>query len=420
MALSNQGQVVQRFRVEDGQHPYNPLHNTSEADLEKQLWEMRAQNKTFIFSDSGQREETPLDCSSNTTGIIVANVLGRLANDLFEAAFAKRMASELGCDWHVIYRTYWAAAFPNDRTDKCFPNALAENNNRRSSQETKRAIQIVNEASENRTDLDTSLLYGALTYNQLEPNKNAGFDNSDDKANKITDTWIKKLGETALEVRHMEYPLQGDHVDQLISKLKDPSSKVRVLNLAAFFIHFDWMGKWMEQISNWLRIDPSCCTSPPPSENAVVIHVRDFDPGENHPDAKYEVGVYRDIMNRYSNGNIEVMVVCQPKSVDSDIVKNLVETFNATVQTGNDNIDAFCILSKSRGMLILSAGSTFSQMAALLAQAKSDSLQVHYPTYTFDHPKTTLKVPGWKYHLANASQVIEYDFDHKLLKVSQA
>ena len=487
MKLSNQYVGLKRLKKKryrvDGSKVHDASYNASEAELEKLLQEMKLKNSTFLpdsttpypsiadsfhqlhhceselerkkckstsgcewrrrkcvdassgtvlyqhlnlttFLQSNNRleQDHKVNCSS-TKGIIIVNVLGLLANDLFEAAFAKRIATQLGCGWHVIYRTKWNAAFPNERTDKCFPNALADNSNRRpnyAKDRTMEAIQIVNESSGNRTSLEPNLLYQALIYNGLEPEKNGGFDISEDQANEIVGQWVQSLGEAALEVAHLEYPLQKNNVDQLVSKLKDPSSPIRVVNLDAFFIHFDWMNDWMDQISNWLQIDPSCCTATAPSAD-VTIHIRDFEEGDEFDmKDKFNVGVYRDLINRYSNKAAEVVIVCQPKSVESDIVKALVKEFNASVRTGNDNIDAFCLLSRARGMMVLSTTSTFGQMAALLAQGENRNLQVHYPTHTLRYPKVTLKVPGWKYHLANQSQIVEYDVDHERLKVSQA
>lgn len=455
---------MERYRVDDGDNVYDPVHKNSEAELEESLRKKKISrnNGTTIhpsdntnLQEIGQETTVPPatvvdsnniedankqvqtqkenstsniinpnnndeECSDEIKGIIIVNVMGRLANDMFEAAFTRRMASELGCGWHVIYRTMWSPAFLAARTDVCLPNALARDNSRHHPDQTKRAILKIGTMDVN-PKID---LYRALTYNSLEPKD--GWNNTDDRANKVTSGWVESLGEKAFTINHMEYPLQDDSVDRLVSKLTDPSSPVQVLNLRAFFIHHDWMASWMDPISDWLHIDPSCCVTPPPSDNAIVIHVRDFSPDEGDKNNHLEVGVYRDIIHRYSNnnnnvtGDREIIVVCQPKSTKSELVQALVEEFGAEVRTGTDSIDAMCFLSRTRGMLILSTSSSFSEMGALLAEQNGGDVEVHYPTHTLDKPACTMKVPSWKYHLVEQSRVIDFDVDHERLKVVQS
>lgn len=128
------------------------------------------------------------------------------------------------------------------------------------------------------------------------------------------------------------------------------------------------------------------------------------------------MGVYRDIIERYWDDDVsnrKVLVVCQPKSINTELVQDLVKGFGAIVQTGEDDIDAFCILSSAKSLFIASTSSTFSQMAALLAAQKNERVQVHYPTHTLDNPPATLYVTSWKYHLTNAQHngVAEFDVD---------
>ena len=138
-----------------------------------------------------------------------------------------------------------------------------------------------------------------------------------------------------------------------------------------------------------------------------------------------QVGVYRDIIEKYSTSSKDerqVVVVCQPKSVNTTIVQDLVTEFRAVVHTGESNVDAFCILKSARGIIIPSTSSSFSQLAALLAEHENENVQVSYPTHTLDFPKVTMKVPTWKYHLTNSNNtgIAEFDVDHERLKVNQA
>ena len=197
---------------------------------------------------------------------------------------------------------------------------------------------------------------------------------------------------------------------------------LRIVDLNAFFINYRWMKGHMNDIAQWLNVDPSCCATAPPKKDTIVVHIRDFLPTDEDKNKNLQVGVYRDIIQQYSqNDRPEIIVVCQPRSVESEIVQGLVKEFNATVQTGSDNIDAFCILSNAH-FIIPTTSSTFSQLAALLAQQKHDNVQVHYPTHTLNRPGVTLKVPTWKYHLTNSKNdgIAEFDVDHKRLKIFHA
>ena len=118
MLLGNRpGVDVERYRVESGEI-YNPIYNASESELEKTLNHLRMNhtNGTDILSliekqptdhqedaitnspdtDVVSANWTEDDCKEDFGGIIIVNILGLLANDLFEAAFAKRMAEQLG------------------------------------------------------------------------------------------------------------------------------------------------------------------------------------------------------------------------------------------------------------------------------------------------------------------------------------
>ena len=185
-----------------------------------------------------------------------------------------------------------------------------------------------------------------------------------------------------------------------------------------------------KHLPHWLEMNMNkkCCPTPSPKENTIVIHIRDFEPEDDGKNKDLQVGVFRDIINKYYHDEKDVWVVCQPKSVNSTLVQDLVKEFNAQVHTGTDNIDAFCILARAR-IHIPSTSSSFSQMAALLAQSNVKKIygndtfvEVHYPTHTLDRPMVTLKVPGWKYHLTNSNNngVKDFDVDHSRLSVEQA
>jgi hypothetical protein len=379
----------------------------------------------------------------------------------FEAAFAARMKEQLG--WRVVYRTMWNPAFPTAKTDLCFPNVKREVIDEQEKYGDNDPIwSFLKEHGGERSDHELQQLYDAVTFVDMDINDNKLVTNQQE-ANEMHLDWINALGDKAKSIKHMEYPLQDFHVDTLVEELRNPHSPVRVLQLEAFFIQyvllfhfvlssflsvviiyqyafgylansFDWMREWMgpNHIPHWLHIDEehNCCPTPLPKHiNTIVIHIRDFNPEDDDKNKNLQVGVFRDIINRYyKKDGYVVWVVCQPKSVKSEIVQDLVKEFNAKVHTGTDNIDAFCILARAR-IHIPTTSSSFSQMAALLAESNikdrygnTSHVEVHYPTHTLDYPMVTLKVPGWKYHLTNeeCTEILEFDVDHSRLSVTQA
>lgn len=150
----------------------------------------------------------------------------------------------------------------------------------------------------------------------------------------------------------------------------------------------------------------------------IVIHIRDFEPEDDDKNKHLKVGVYKDIIEKYYGRGKPVWVVCQPESVQTPIVQDLVHEFGAVVHTGQDAIDAQCILTRAR-ILIPTTSSSFSQISPFIG---SPDMEVHYLTHTLDEPMVTLKVPGWKYHLTNkqVDAIQEFDVDHDLLHVIQA
>jgi hypothetical protein len=141
------------------------------------------------------------------------------------------MKEQLG--WNVVYRTMWNSAWPTEKTDECFPNVKRDWIDRYDENDPLRRFLV--EHSGGRINEDFDELFDSVTFNDLEPDKYNTVTDSD-RANKVTLEWIKELGEKAKVIKHLEYPLQEFHVDRLVEELKSPHSKVRVLQLEAFFI----------------------------------------------------------------------------------------------------------------------------------------------------------------------------------------
>eukprot|EP00804_Cyclotella_cryptica_P014251 CCRYP_005665-RA/>CCRYP_005665-RA protein AED:0.17 eAED:0.17 QI:292/1/1/1/0.83/0.71/7/853/877 len=435
--MSSAREDAKQRRVDANENDvFSDAHMSSELQLMKKLNELRegrmSHNVSSLEIRGGPYERVSENTTLNREGLIIVNMLGLLANDLFEAAFAARLSEQLG--WRVVYRTMWNAAFPTVKTDLCFPNIARKHIASADKYSDKDPLwNFLLDYGGDRESFELRELYDALTYNDLEEFSN--LITTQDEANEIQMAWIDGLGEKVKRIAHLQYPLQDYNVDTLVEDLKSPHSEVRVLQLEAFFIHFDWMKEWMgpQHIPHWLQIlqNRTCCPTPPPKRDTIVIHIRDFDPEDDDKNKHLQVGVFLDIINKYyktKDSGREIWVVCQPKSIKSDIVQDLVKKLGAKVHTGADNIDAFCILSRAR-IHIPTTSSSFSQLAALLAEERIrekygnfSQVEVHYPTHTLEYPMVTLKVPGWKYHLTNneTDGIAEFDVDHSRLQVAQA
>jgi hypothetical protein len=315
-------------------------------------------------------------------GVIIVNFLGLLANNLFEVAFALRLAQEL-C-WKIVYRPFWNAEFPSKRGRQCFPNAQLPRNFK---------MLSLGSTLQDEIQLNASTWYKWA----MDPGDYA------EDVNKEYQQWVEKMSfqnKSIAQLAHLEFDFTGNGIERLVNDIYSIESHIQVVSMEAFFIHYDWMKEWMPRIRQWLSISPTCCQHDPP-RNAVVMHVRDFnveDGGYNGLKAR----VYTDILHHYHYTNQPLWIVCQPKTANSPFVKEIVKSVHrskVTIVTGVDQYDAFCTLTRAK-TLVLSYVSSFSQMAALLNNNHGD-VKVHYPLTTLDEPEVTLAVPGWKYHLVN-------------------
>lgn len=310
-------------------------------------------------------------------GVIITNTLGRLANNIFETAFANRLASQL-CNWNVLYRPMWQGEIPNPRAAECFPKAGIPTNH---------TVLDISQSLQEKIGLNASF-WAAVSNSHGNEQYLAWLSHAEEK-------------QIATGFRHENRSaFESNGVDMLVDRISlDESNEISIVNLQAFFIHGDWMRGWERQIREWFEMNDSCCPTQPP-EDAVVIHVRNFEAELGTEGIKPYV--YLDILRYYGLMGRPVWIVCQPETVSSHFVKEFTASIpgqNVTVITGQDQYDAFCVLTKSK-TLLLSPGSTYSQMAAFLA---GPSTQVHYPLMSKVAPPVTLEVPWFRYHLVNAS-----------------
>lgn len=367
------GRDINRIQIDDGKMVHSKENKLSAQRLAEQLEEER-------------RRKQQLSCAPNK-GLVILNLLGRLGNNLYEVGFANLIATEL-C-WDVVYRRAWQSQFLEEPAQKCFPNSLLT-------------------ARHNYSIFDDEQLLQQLSITPSLPIW------KEDRKSFLQ--WVDDRGAEGLlsSCNNRRCDFREDGLNKLLSSLRNTTSTVRVLNLSAFFVHYDWIHRLgTDKLKKWLTPHASCCQHIPP-ENAVVIHIRDFgqEKSAREKELQLTVSAYMDILKHYNLVGRPVWIVCQPSSVNLTIINDLVNETSALVHTGDDQFDAFCILQRAR-TLILSFGSTFSHMGALLSEAD----EIHYPLHKLKNPEVTISVPSWKYHLVNETRngIREFDVSHERL-----
>eukprot|EP00592_Proboscia_alata_P026320 CAMPEP_0194450704 /NCGR_PEP_ID=MMETSP0176-20130528/130879_1 /TAXON_ID=216777 /ORGANISM="Proboscia alata, Strain PI-D3" /LENGTH=370 /DNA_ID=CAMNT_0039278035 /DNA_START=154 /DNA_END=1263 /DNA_ORIENTATION=- len=325
------------------------------------------QGRSLSVTPTVALRETSVDDSKK--GIVVLDLLGLLGNNVFEVGFANAMATELG--WDVHYRMVWNTKFMDPEAQTCFPHSFLRN------QKTWQNGVIMKMLGDKNTtkhlEGDTKRFHAALeTEGMLE------------------------------DCIHMECDFTGAGMTDTLKRLSGFNSSIRVLHLRAFFIHGQWLHplKTRKRMQEWFFMNPSCCQTPPPSPDTVVIHIRDFEAEDDdnkaaeHASRSMSADVYKHILRHYNYSNRPIWIVCQSKTIESRMVQSLQKRFpQVEIHTGVDEYDAFCILTKAP-VLIAAYASTFSQAAALVA----DSQQVvHVPMVdeTSNKPQVTIDIPDW-------------------------
>lgn len=406
-------------------------------------------------------------------------MLGLLANNLFQVAMANRLSRQL--QWPVIYRIKWEGVVHPQATRirHCFPNLLLTPNipngsNIDDNDELLHAPPQIRYEDLPASLRDDPVFRNATTRDFWNTIISPGMDSS----NPYYDDWFQQINpfsqghyyegresgiasidtsQLVVPIYHRSLQMKGfegtsdQWTNSLVKRLQDPTSRTKILHLEAFFIHYDWMFPWMSRIRQWAKIADiestprsdqleeenvsTCCSSPRPSPDTIVVHWRDFAADESAKDLAPPatadlVSVFVQILKHYELPSDDakgegttterpVWIVCQPSSIETEAVQRLVALLKPLAQEvrivpGRDNIDAMCILQRAR-TLLLTTSSTFSQFPAIIGHADSDSRQVvHYPIYTTFRPIVTLKVPHWHYHLyyPENSTVAAYDIPH--------
>jgi len=342
------------------------------------------------------------NCTANRKGegIIILNFLGRLANNLFEVAYANNLAKSL-C-WKVLYRQAWDFELPNPRGKYCLPNAMLPEDHRILPELQPHVLEDLGLNQEKWTEV----LQNKQAYR----------------------LWLRSLASQgkAYVMEHQKFPLQGDATERFIQRLNTQKSNIRVASMHAFFIHYDWMERRMTEIRHQLAVHPECCQHAPPTTDAVVFHVREFSNARNGGNIQYQE-VFPKLIRHYNWTDRPIWVVCQPKSMNSSIVQaiaNATTSGNITIVPGVDQYDAFCTLTRAK-TLVGSAASSYSQMGALmmppLEEGGDPAPEFHLPIPRLN-PRVTVHGPTWKYHLVAKSKIDfeVYDVPHDQITFRQA
>lgn len=317
-----------------------------------------------------------------TKGIVVVELLGRLANNLFQVAFARTLAKRLG-GWHVAVIPDMYSALVVTQNAKCFPHALPP---------VPLTLAPDLEAYLNITETETHDL--ELRFHPRRGRYAV--------ARRRIQAWAEVQNHTwfchEFQCRYSEPDLS-----HTIQELRQSSSTTRLVHLRNFFVHYDWINGTVQDMRNMFAMEPRCCQTKVPPD-VVVVHFRNIE-------AKFlrhnlTPNMLWSILKQYNYTHRPIWIVCEPESERA--VKAFVETLNVTIHFGKDGEDAFCMLLQAT-TLIASQSSTFSQMAGLLGNAT----EVHYPLHQLDFPNSTIVNPNWLYHWIHEAddRIIEFNVD---------
>lgn len=313
-------------------------------------------------------------------GLVVVELLGRMANNLFQVAFARILAKRLG-GWHVAVIPDAYSALVVTKNAKCFPHALPRGPLTLSPD----LEEYLNITETQRQDL---VLRGTPRRGRYAVGR------------RRVQAWAEEQNHTwfchEFQCRYSEPALS-----QIIHEFQHNSSMTRLVHLRNFFVHYDWINGSVQEMKDMFAMDPRCCQSMVPPD-AVVVHFRNIE-------AKFlrhnlTPSMLSSILKEYNYTHRPIWIVCEPETEKA--VKGFVETLNVTIHFGNDGEDAFCMLLQAK-TLIASQSSTFSQMAGLLGNAT----EVHYPLHQLDFPNSTIVNPNWLYHWIDEAddKIIEFN-----------
>ena len=188
-------------------------------------------------------------------GLIVVNIVGRLGNDHFEVALARRLAEEL-C-WSVVYRQHWQPGFLTPETDRCFPNALLPtptdlSENLRTYLGIDRQLwQRLLVRTKRRAHTETI----AKWADQLKQEGKAVMYHAGQREDLATS--LRRHVGIIRQQQQQQHTSTGDGTN-------DAQPRIRLMVLQDFFIRTDLFDGNDNKHRSWLSVEPSCCLTPPP------------------------------------------------------------------------------------------------------------------------------------------------------------
>jgi hypothetical protein len=314
-------------------------------------------------------------------GLIIVSIMGRLGNNLFQLGFARILAKRLG-GWEIAVLHNHDSVFGLDsKATQCFPHALPNTPNIEPDLTAYLNLNIYT-----RRDLMGRFYPMVIQYQRFHA--------------RVWE-WVASQRNTSTWVCH-EHTCNytAPALSETVHDLLRPDSPTRLLHLNTYFRHYDWIMNYEQDLKEMFAINQPCCQTKVPTE-AIILHFRNSELRSIRHNLTPDMVL--SILKHYNYTDRPLWIVCEPES--KDIVQSLADSFNATVQFGVDALDAMCMLLQATD-LILSEGSSFSEIGALLGNAN----RVHCPVHTLDFPDSLVN-PNWHYHWVDERKrkVIELD-----------
>ena len=313
-------------------------------------------------------------------GLIVIEIMGRLGNNLFQIGFARILAKRLG-GWEIsVLHNHDSVFDQGNKSVQCFPHALPD-------------------APKVEPDLATYLNFGEYTARDLRGQFYEKIQTYWQLRARVW-RWVARQKNTTWFCHQHACNFTEPALSETVHDLLRPDSPTRLLHLSTYFLHYDWIQDYEQDLKDMFAINPTCCQTTVPAE-AIILHFRNSELYSFRHNLTPDMVLT--ILKHYNYTDRPLWIVCEPDSIG--IVQPLADSLNATVQFGVDGLDAICMLLQATD-LILSEGSTFSEIGALLGNAS----HVHCPVHTLDFPDCLVN-PNWHYHWVDETKgrVIEMD-----------
>lgn len=345
---------------------------------------------TNALSSSTLNYKTDDSCAPRK-GVVIVGLLEELEFDLLQIGFARRMAEEL-C-WDLLVRPHWKVGFgPAER--ECFPRAIPASS------------LVPSDVGINDT------VWKAIQYQPLDLKRP---DTEWEESNVLVNSWAKELAKnnsmswTCIE----NCDFREDFVLHVLESTRSTKSNRRVIYLENFFMHYEWLLDWKQNMADFLEVKPSCCSASPPPE-AVVIHLLNMpQPDPRFENFQIEGQEYERLLKKYELRGNPIWIVCDVGCQDTSVAVGLQKAMsglNVKFVHPTNPTDAIGILSSAK-ILVVTPNSLLSSVAAVLTKGAV----VHYPTTRTVLTKSqfALAMPEWKYHTVVDGKFVSWDVPHR-------